>query len=174
MTLIAYLNKMQKAREDLPKVIGEAVRKATKAAVEAATRATPPKDDTGRGPYIGANMVTGALENAWKKDSITKPRARNAGGGYISFVTSLRNNQPYASYVNDGHRLDRHFVPGLHINPYNGLLEKDDAGMETGGLIVGTKTKYVKGEFMVDKGKEAYRETLAAILGVTVKELLTR
>lgn len=172
-TMIAYLNKMQKARADLPKVIGKAVQEATEAAVQATAAATPPKDDTGRRPYIGANMVTGALKQAWATDSITKPHVRNAGGGYISFVTSLRNNQPYASYVNNGHRLKRHFVPGLYIDPCSGLLERDPGNTKI-GLIVGTKTQYVRGEFMVDKGKEAYQKKLEDILGVTVKELLTR
>lgn len=162
----AYLTKLQKARADLPKVLTSACKKATIRAVEATTEATPPKADTGRGPYIGANTVTGGLKQHWVSDSQVEPVI---SGTTIS--TALKNDLPYASYVNDGHRLDRHFVPGLHINEDTGLLEYDP-GADV-GIVVGTKTKFVKGEFMVDKGKEAYIETLKEELGVQIKELLT-
>ena len=51
-----------------------------------------------------------------------------------SVKTELNNNMQYASYVNDGHRVDKHFVPGLIIN--GNLLERSPDG--SGGLIVGT------------------------------------
>ena len=73
-------------------------------------------------------------------------------------MTVLRNNAEYASYVNNGHRMKRHFVPGLYINPESGLLEYDPSAKV--GIVVGTKTRYVKGEFMVDKAKKAYQEAL--------------
>ena len=108
--------------------------------------------------------MTGQLKQHWATDSITAPAT--AGG---VFTTELRNDMEYASYVNDGHRMDRHFVPGLYINPYSGLLEYDPAADV--GLVVGTKTSYVKGEFMTDKAKQAYQETLEDLLKVRVKEL---
>lgn len=161
----AYLTKMQKAQKDFPGVLAGACKKATLRAVEATTDATPPKADTGRGPYIGANTVTGELKQHWAADSQVEPSVSGA-----AIQTALRNNLPYASYVNDGHRLDRHFVPGLHINEQSGLLEYDP-GADV-GIVVGTKTKFVKGEFMVERGKEAYSETLKEELGPRVKELL--
>ena len=54
--------------------------------------------------------------------------------------TELNNHMQYASYVNDGHRVDKHFVPGLIKN--GSLLERSPDG--SGGLMVGTKTTYVK------------------------------
>ena len=54
--------------------------------------------------------------------------------------------------------MDRHFVPGLFVNPDSGLLEYQQ-GAEV-GIVVGTKTAYVKGEFMTEKGKEAYEKTV--------------
>ena len=166
-TFRAYLTKLQLAQEGMPEVIAEACRGATLRAVEAATEATPPKGDTGRGPYIGTNTVTGQLKQHWATDSEIEPIV--AGN---RFTTELKNDMQYASYVNDGHRMDRHFVPGLYVNPYSNLLEYDPAAEV--GLVVGTKTSYVKGEFMTDKAKEAYRETLEDMLKVKVKELLLK
>ena len=65
--------------------------------------------------------------------------------------------------------MDKHFVPGLYINPESGLLEYSP-GVDV-GIVVGTKTKYVKGEFMVDKGKQAYRETVASELDREIARL---
>lgn len=162
----AYLTKIQRAQKDLPKVLQDACRKATILAVEATTEATPPKSGTGRGPYIGTGTVTGQLKQHWAIDSETEPKISG-----FTISTALKNNLPYASYVNDGHRLDRHFVPGLHVDEHTGLLEYDPD--KDVGIVVGIKAKFVKGEFMVDKGKEAYIETLKEELGVQVKELLT-
>lgn len=172
VTFIAYLDKMKRAQKDFPVEVGKAVEEAMREAVLATMKATPPKYDTGRGPYIGANTITGRLKADWALSSIVRPKVSVSNNGYITFTTWLKNNKEYASYVNDGHRLDRHFVPGLHINPYNGLLEYDPD--KDVGIVVGTKTKYVKGEFMTDKGREAYRASLEKILGVRVKELLQR
>lgn len=162
----AYLTKLQRTRADLPEALAAACKKATTRAVEAAAEATPPKAHTGRGPYIGANTVTGELKQHWETDSQTEPVI---AGGVIS--TYLNNECQYASYVNDGHRLDRHFVPGLHVDEHTGLLEYDPG--KGVGIVVGTKTKFVKGEFMVDKAKEAYIETLQGELEGRAKELLS-
>ena len=59
-------------------------------------------------------------------------------------------------------------MPGLYID--NGQLNYDPTANV--GLIVGTKTKYVKGEFMVDKGKEAYRKTIEAELDQKIRRLM--
>ena len=56
------------------------------------------------------------------------------------------------------HRMDRHFVPGLYINPESGQLEYDP--MADVGIVVGTKTPYVEGLFMVDAAKEEYKRAL--------------
>ena len=82
--------------------------------------------------------------------------------------TTLANNMEHASYVDQGHRMDKHFVPGLYVNPHSGQLEYDPAADV--GLVVGTKTKYVKGEFMIDKGKDAYEKAVLAELGKRVEE----
>lgn len=158
------------AADDLPDIMYEAAKEATIRAVEATTAATPPKDGTGRGSgYSGTNTLTGELKAHWATDSITEPMggALSGGGQYTTF---LANTMEYASFVNDGHRMDKHFVPGLYVNPYSGLLEYDPAA-DT-GIVVGTKTKYVGGEFMTDKGIEEYQKSLKDILDRKITEVM--
>lgn len=164
VSLQKRIQQLKKAGADLPEVLYRTAKAATLRAVEAAQDATPPKAGTGRGPYIGENMITGELKAHWATDSRAEPQRRGAG-----FVTELNNDMQYASYVNDGHRMDRHFVPGLYIDD-NGLLSFDP-GAKT-GLVVGTKTRYVKGEFMVDKAKEAYEKTCLDLLDKEIERLM--
>jgi hypothetical protein len=52
----------------------------------------------------------------------------------------------------------------------NGVLNYDPARKV--GLVVGIKTRYVKGEFMTDKAKEAYQKTVLAELDKEIRRLL--
>ena len=169
VNLAQRLQQLKKVEAYLPSVIGDVAKEATIRAVEAATEATPPKYGTGRGPYIGTNTVSGELKANWATASKTEPMGGALSGG-STYVTVLANDMEYASYVNDGHRMDRHFVPGLYVNPGSGLLEYDPAADVD--LVVGTKTAYVKGEFMVDKGKEAYQKTVLAELDKRIREAM--
>lgn len=165
------INQLRKAGADLDNILYRTAKNATLRAIEAAQDATPPKKGTGRGPYIGTNTVTGELKAHWDTDSKKEPMGGALSGG-STYVTVLANDLQYASYVNDGHRMDRHFVPGLYIDD-NGLLSYDPkmAADQSGGIVVGTKTKYVKGEFMVDKAREAYEKTIIAELDKEIARL---
>lgn len=172
VSLQQRIQQLKKAQANLPKILGDTAKNATLRAIEAAADATPPKKGTGRGPYIGTNTLTGELKAHWATDSKAEPIGGGVSGG-STYITVLANSLEYASYVNDGHRMDRHFVPGLYVNTYSGLLEYDsDYAAGGGGLIVGTKTSYVKGEFMVDKAKEAYEKTVLAELDREIVGLL--
>lgn len=72
----------------------------------------------------------------------------------------------WTCYVNDGHRVDKHFVPGLIIN--GNLLERSPDG--SGGLVVGTKTSYVKGKYMKEAAIKKYRSVVRTELDKRVKE----
>ena len=163
ISLQQRLEQLKKAGASLEDVLYRVAKNATLRAVEAAQAATPPKEGTGRGSYIGNNTVTGELKAHWATDSKTEPQRKGAG-----YVTELNNNIEYASYVDQGHRLDRHFVPGLYVDE-SGVLNYDPAAKV--GLVVGTKTRYVKGEFMADKGKEAYEKTVIAELDKEIERL---
>lgn len=150
------LEELRKAQQDIPKIIDEVAEVATIEAVRKARDNTPPN---GNAPLAGTNMRTGAMAAAWEKDSITTPTHGK---------TVLVNSQLYASYVNDGHRVDQHYVPGLY--PNGGLLERVDPNV--GGIVVGTQTSYVKGLFMKEKAIGKYRSTVYRMLSEKAREVL--
>lgn len=164
VSLQQRLQQLKNAQADLPELLYRTAKGATLRAIEAAQAATPPKEGTGRGPYIGTNTITGELKAHWATDSRAEPQIDGT-----SYQTELNNGMEYASYVDQGHRMDRHFVPGLYINPESGLLEYDPSA--EAGLVVGTKTRYVKGEFMVDKAKEAYKKAVLTELDKEIRRL---
>ena len=160
VSLQQRLQQLKKLQADLPNVMHAAARDATMRAIEATMDATPPKAGGDRLP--GVNTVTGELKAHWETDSTTNPK--KIGGGYVTY---LANDMEYASYVNDGHRMDRHFVPGLYVD--GGQLNYDPTAKV--GLVVGIKTSYGKGEFMGDKGKEGYQKAVEEILDGEIRRL---
>lgn len=155
------LQELTSLKDTLKQVMKDAAEEATIAAITKTTEETPPK----AGEVRGANAVTGDLRQHWAVDSTSTPKEDGN-----AFVTYLRNNMNYASFVNNGHRLDRHFVPGLYIE--NGLIAKDLDG--NGGLVVGTKTKYIPGVFMAEKGIKKYEQTLEETLNKRIKGVLDK
>lgn len=155
MTLEERVKQLKQIESRLPDTLRRAGMNATLRAIQKAVEETPPTQDDLR----GTNTRTGELKQHWVTDS--KPRPVKRGDSYVSV---LANDKDYASYVDQGHRMDRHFVPGLYINPDSGLLEYNpEKRSKTGkivGIVVGTKTQYVPGLFMVDKAVEEYRKTL--------------
>lgn len=166
VTLQQRIQQLKKAQANVPEVLRRTAKQATLRAIEAAMDATPPKAGTGR--LGGTHTLTGELKAHWASDSKTEPMG-GALSGESSYTTFLNNNMEYASYVDQGHRMDKHFVPGLYVDE-NGQLNYDPAAKV--GLVVGTKTKYVKGEFMVDKAKEAYEKAVLAELDKEIQRLL--
>lgn len=152
------IQQLKKVQADIPNVLAQVAKDATLRAIEAATDATPPT----AGDLQGTNTSSGELKQHWATDSKTEPKIT---GNKVE--TELRNNLDYASYVNNGHRMDQHFVPGLYINEGSGLLEYDPSADV--GMVVGTKTKYVKGKFMADKGKQAYEKTVLSELDKKIR-----
>lgn len=149
MNLRGSEKRLQKLLANLPSELSDIMRGATLRAVETATDLTP---TTGR--YLaGTNTRSGKMKQQWAKDSKTQPQISGT-----NIITTLENSQEYASYVNDGHRMDRHFVPGLYVNPATGQLEYDPTADV--GVVVGTRTQYVQGLFMVDKAKREYKKVL--------------
>ena len=159
VSLQRRIQELKKAHENLPDALYQVQKNAAQRAVEAATEATPPK----AGRLAGPNMLTGELKQHWATDSQVEPDVSSN-----KLTSYLANNKEYASYVDQGHRMDKHFVPGLYIDE-NGQLARDLSAKV--GLVVGTKTKYVKGEFMVDKAREAYEKAVLAQLDEEIERL---
>lgn len=160
VTLEERIKELKQIEAQLPGKLRQIAQDATLRAVEKAAEETPPTMDSLR----GTNTRTGEMKQHWATDSRITPKV--SGSQYSTF---LANDKQYASYVNNGHRMDRHFVPGLVVNEASGMLEYNPDGK--GGIVVGTKTAYAKGLFMVDKAKEAYKKTVQAELK-KVRDLL--
>jgi len=149
--------RLRRMGQDVPKIMAEVAEGATIAAVERATELTPPNGAS----ISGTGTRTGDMAQHWAADSTTTPVM--SGG---SARTMLANNMQYASYVNDGHRMDKHFVPGLIIN--NGVLEK--VSSDKGGITVGVKTPYVKGIYMKQAAIGRYRDVVKRELDKRIRE----
>lgn len=149
MTLEERIAQLRDVEARFPGELTAVAKGATIRAVEKAAELTPPTLDD----LSGTNTRSGEMKQHWATDSRVVPVKR--GGTY---VTELNNDRQYASYVNDGHRMDRHFVPGLVINPESGMLEYNPDGK--GGIVVGTKTRYVEGLFMEEAAHEEYHRTV--------------
>lgn len=160
VTLEERIRQLQRIEAQLPGKLSEIAEGATRRAVAKAAEETPPTADSLR----GTNTRTGEMKQHWATDSTTRPA--KTGDAY---TTVLANDKEYASFVDQGHRMDQHFVPGLVLNEESGMLEYNPDG--SGGIVVGTKTKYVRGLFMVDKAKEEYKKVVKSELK-KVRELL--
>lgn len=152
------LAELNRAGQNVPKIMMEVAEGATIEAVRTAVENTPPN---GGADIAGTNMRSGDMANHWQTDSQTTPVY---SGGTVK--TQLKNDMQYSSYVNDGHRVDKHFVPGLIVN--GDLLEKSPDG--SGGIMVGTKTTYVKGKYMKQKAIGKYRTVVRKELDKRVRE----
>ncbi len=142
------LAELEKRFPDMRGRIAAIAEGATLRAVERAVELTPPNTFED-GEQRGVNMISGEMAEHWDTDSQTVPVKSGD-----DLVTTLANDREYASYVNDGHRLDPHFVPGLYVDA-DGLLSRD---LERDvGLMVGTKTSYVEGLHITDKAIDTYR-----------------
>ena len=153
MTLMERMEELKRAQAQMPDILADIAETATLRAVKKAEALTPPTADD----LSGTHTLTSELKQHWATDSKTEPMGGALSGG-TAFVTILANDKEYVSYVDEGHRMDRHFVPGLYINPESGLLEYDPAAEV--GLVVGTQTTYVPGLHMVDAAKEEYHRAV--------------
>lgn len=154
--------KLREAGEDVKAIMAEVNQGATIAAVTAATQATPPN---GGAPLKGVNTRTRVLADAWGNDSITAPAW--VGNGC---ETHLKNRTNYATYVNDGHRMDRHFT--VHVALEGGQITGKPDG--DGGLMVGTKTTYVPGLYMKEKGIGKWKTVVRFELDKRVRERFSK
>lgn len=151
MTLEERIAQLRDVEARFPGELTAVAKGATIRAVEKAAELTPPTLDD----LSGTNTRSGEMKQHWATDSRVVPVKRGS-----TYVTELNNDKQYASYVNDGHRMDRHFVPGLVINPESGMLEYNPDGK--GGIVVGTKTQYVEGLFMGEAAREEYHRVVRA------------
>lgn len=160
----ARLAELSARAPNLDRGIADCAAKATWKAIERAIELTPP-NTFGEDEQRGVNMITGELAQHWAIDSQIAPTAANG------YMTVLANDKEYASYVDEGHDVDKHFVPGLYIDPKTGLLSYDPKRKKKIGLMVGTKTTRVKGLHITDAAREVYDEVLDRELRKLTREV---
>lgn len=158
------LAELEKRFPDLAGRFAAIAEGATVRAVEEAVACTPP-NTFGNGEVRGVHTITGQMAQHWQTDSQTAPAADADG-----YRTALANDMEYASYVNDGHRVDKHFVPGLYVDA-DGLLSYDPARKKEVGLMVGVKTTYVEGLHITDKAIDQYDEVARAEFHKLTREM---
>ena len=156
-----YMKRLQKAGVKVREIVIDAAKTGTMAAVETAAEHTPPN---GGAPIRGVNTRTGEMSQSWATDSQTTPTVSGE-----TITTMLCNNKQYASYVNDGHRMDKHFT--THVAIENGMLVGKPDG--TGGLMVGTKTSYIPGLYMTEKATGKYKTTMRYMLQDAVRRAMS-
>lgn len=85
------------------------------------------------------------------------------------FRARLYNNSSYIGYINNGHRMEPHFVPGEWVGTvfdYNPFAKE--------GVIMGAKTKYVKGKFMLEKASGKAEKFLVSKMSKEVDKIKAR
>jgi|GluameStandDraft_1065615.scaffolds.fasta_scaffold01776_13 hypothetical protein len=158
-----HLDELRRRERMIPQRMCAISQGATLRAVEEATDHTSPNgDEKARG--VGA--VSGELAAHWATDSQAVPTVIG-----LEYHTNLANNVQYVSYVNDGHRMDKHFVPGLMFNPETGLLDRVDPEIPGAGMVVGTKTAYIPGVYMKEKGVDKFRDVAQRELRCLMREV---
>lgn len=142
--IAALRAKLDAVRNEYKTQFRRAVKAACQDMVIAAAEATPPLNGEDR----GKNTVTGNLAAHWKYEINETPEETRV---------TLTNDMQYASFVDQGHRMDEHFVPWLYIDEMGSIARSIPVpGEKLFGLVVGTQTDYIDGYHMVDKAKERF------------------
>ena len=156
--------KYEKMAATLPRLLAKVQEVAAQASLDKAVELTPNPED---GKPRGIGVITGSLLNRWYADSLISPKI--VGNEFISVLANAAeyvNYQgqavQYASWVDQGHILDRHRVSSLFLNPFTHLIDRVPQG--DGGLMVGTQTEYIPGRHMTDAAKEVYSKNIHEII----------
>lgn len=133
-----------------------AMKRNAEKACESAERAIKEKTPhPGDGKPRGQNVINGALQQAWKVRFET-------GSSNVFGIVVITNEKPYAKYVQEGHRVAKHFVPWLYKD--GSVLSREiNHEQSLFGLVVGVKTTYVKGIDMVGAGVKAFNKTFGEL-----------
>lgn len=145
---LAFYKNMKEMRKEIKEGLARNIKDACEVMIEAAQENTPPC----KGERRGTDTWTGELRRHWDY------KISNTG---LNTTVLLYNDMQYASYVENGHRMDKHFVPWLYIDD-TGVISRHNpvAGEGLFGLVVGTKTKYVPPAHMVEKAVNAFQDAL--------------
>ena len=135
------------------------------AMTDAAKQATP---HSGDGKRRGFNVISDSLQKSWV-GRFTHGSTRKVFGRII-----LENSRPYAIFVQKGHKVKKHFVPWLYIDSGGNLSRATHRGGKMFGLVVGTKTPYVKGVDMITPAINAFNSAFYDLSKDIVKDSMEK
>ena len=135
---------------------------ACEAMEQAAKDHTPNKDD---GKQRGFNVISNSLQDSWRAEFIKSNNSKELG------EITLTNDKPYAPYVQNGHRVTKHFVPWLYKDDLGTISYEDFHAQSMFGLVVGTKTNYVEGVDMIGPAEKAFDEKFNELNEKTLSDL---
>lgn len=145
--------KAKKAQKKLMAGIRQNARDACEIMQEVAREHTPHDGD---GKKRGFDVISNSLQNAWHAEFQPSQEKNEVG------IVKLENAKYYATYVQMGHRVKRHFVPWLYKDDLGTISYETDHNQPMFGLVVGTKTPYVKGVDMIGPAHEAFERAFMA------------
>jgi hypothetical protein len=147
-----YSARLKHAEPELKLGIEQNAIEACKAAELVIKAHTPHSND---GKQRGFNVISDSLYHAWQV------RYTPVEGKEFGIIT-FENSQPYARFVQDGHRVSKHFVPWLYRDGAV-LSYETNHNQPLFGLVVGTKTPFVKGVDMLGPGEKEFQKVFALL-----------
>jgi hypothetical protein len=152
--------KAAKANKKVMAKIHQNARDACEAMVEAAREHTPHEGD---GKRRGFNVISNSLQDSWHAEFQPSQEKNEVG------TVKLENTKSYAIYVQRGHKVTKHFVPWLYKDGMGTISYETDHNQPMFGLVVGTKTPYVKGVDMIGPAHDAFNRVFTASTKKTLK-----
>lgn len=160
------MDSVPKMREQIIAGIEQNISDAADMAVLAARQASPHPND---GKRRGFNVITGELAAHWSWRYVKE----NSGSKQNLFgAVYLYNDTSYASFVQNGHVMHKHFVPWLYIDAMGTISYETNHNLPMFGLVVGTRTKYVEGRDMTGPALKAFDETFKKLTEDLLQEVL--
>lgn len=124
--------------------------------------------NSGDGKKRGYNVINNSLQNAWTARYIRSENKKTIG------KVILENPKSYAPFVQFGHKLKKHFVPWLYKDSNGTISYETNHNQPMFGIVVGTKTTYVKGVDMIGPARQAFFEKFNLLNDRTVNRILSK
>lgn len=150
----------QRLSKRLKKALQEDARDACEVMEQIAKAHTPHEGD---GKERGFNVITNSLQDSWRAEFKASHSRKELGS------VLLTNEKPYAPYVQNGHKVTKHFVPWLYKDSMGTISYETFHAQPMFGLVVGTKTNYVEGVDMVGPAQKAFDEAFEESSQKTIK-----
>lgn len=150
----------KKVQKKLMAGIRQNARDACEIMQEVAREHTPHEGD---GKRRGFNVITNSLRESWHAEFQPSQEKGEVG------TVKLENSKSYAVYVQRGHKVNKHFVPWLYKDGMGTISYETDHNQPVFGLVVGTRTPYVKGVDMVGPAHDAFNRVFTSSTKKTLK-----